>query len=91
MEDDAAAEEDEELSGDGEEARAAKVRRAPRGPTLLEREQNETTHPPYRDWCGRCVRGAGENTLHERKSAESEEDKANTVPRMVVNLSLIHI
>ena len=33
MEDDAAADEEKELSGDGEEAGAAKVRRVPRGPS----------------------------------------------------------
>ena len=33
MEDDAVADEAEEFSGDGAEAKAAKVRRAPRGPT----------------------------------------------------------
>ena len=38
MEDDAVADKEEELSGDEEEARAAKVRRAPRCPTQLERE-----------------------------------------------------
>ena len=31
------------------------------------------------------MRGAGEKTLHKRKSAESEEEKANKVPRMVLN------
>ena len=85
MEDDAAADEEEEPSGDEEEARAAKVRRAPKGPTQLEREQHEALHLPYRDWCGHCVRGAGETTPHRRKSAESEEEKANKVPRMVLN------
>ena len=48
----------EECSQDGEEARVPKIRRAPRGPTQLEREQHEALHLPYRDWRGRCVRGA---------------------------------
>ena len=38
MEDEDVAEEAEELSGDGEEARVARARRAPRGPTQIERE-----------------------------------------------------
>ena len=53
----------EECSEDGEEARVPKIRRAPRGPTQLEREQHEALHLPYRDWYGRCVRGAGERHL----------------------------
>ena len=40
----------EEGSEIGEEARAPKVRRAPKGPTQLEREQHEATHLPFRDW-----------------------------------------
>ena len=57
MGDEAVADEEEEFSGDEEEARAAKVRRAPKGPTQLEKEQHEALHLPYMDWCGRCVRG----------------------------------
>ena len=47
----------EEGSEVGEEARAPKLRRAPRGPTQLEREQHEATRLPYRDWCAHCVMG----------------------------------
>ena len=55
----------------------AKARRAPRGPTQIERELHELIHLPYRDWCGHCVRGAGEKTPHRRKGVESEEEKMN--------------
>ena len=75
----------EECSEDGEEARVPKIRRAPRGPTQLEREQHEALHLPYRDWCGHCVRGAGEKTPHRRKGFETEDEKRNKVPRMVLN------
>ena len=75
----------EECSEDGEEARVPKIRRAPRGPTQLEREQHEALHLPYRDWRGHCVRGAGEKTPHRRKGFETEDEKRNKVPRMVLN------
>ena len=75
----------EECSGDGEEARVPKIRRAPRGPTQLEREQHEALHLPYRDWRGHCVRGAGEKTPHRRKGFETEDEKKNKVPRMALN------
>ena len=61
----------EECSENGEEARVPKIRRAPRGPTQLEREQREALHLPYRDWRGHCVRGAGEKTPHRRKGFET--------------------
>ena len=75
----------EEGSGEEEEeeaARALKIRRAPRGPTQLEREQHEATYLPYRDWCAHCVRGAGESTPHKRKNVDAEE-QLNKIPRMV--------
>ena len=75
----------EEGSEEGEEARAPKIRRAPRGPTQLEREQREATRLPYRDWCAHCVRGSGESTPHKRKNLESEEEQQNKIPRMVLN------
>ena len=75
----------EEGSEEGDEARAPKIRRAPRGPTQLEREQHEATHLPYRDWCAHCVRGSGESTPHKRKNLESEEEQQNKIPRMVLN------
>jgi len=72
-------------SEDGEEARAPKVRRAPKGPTQLEREQHEATHLPYRDWCAHCVRGAGNKTPHRRKSLKTEEEEDAKIPRVVLN------
>ena len=57
----------EEFEKDGEEAREARGRRAPRVPTQMERESHELTHLPYRDWCGHCVRGCGEKTPHRRR------------------------
>ena len=80
-------EEGEEFSEDGEEARVARARRAPRGPTQIERELHELTHLPYRDWRGRCVRGAGEKTPHRRKGVESEEEKLNKAPIIGAKLS----
>jgi len=74
----------EEGSEVGEEARAPKIRRAPRGPTQLEREQHEATHLPYRDWCAHCVRGAGESTPHKRKVVDAEAE-LEKIPRMVLN------
>ena len=68
----------------GEEARAPKIRRAPRGPTQLEREQHEAAHMPYRDWCAHCVRGAGESTPHKRKVVDAEAE-LEKIPRMVLN------
>ena len=75
----------EEGSEEGEEARVPKIRRAPIGPTQLEREQHEATHLPYRDWCAHCVRGSGESAPHKRKNLESEEEQQNKIPRMVLN------
>ena len=74
----------EEGSEVGEEARVPKIRRAPRGPTQLEREQHEATHMPYRDWCAHCVRGAGESTPHKRKVVDAEAE-LEKIPRMVLN------
>ena len=45
-----------------DEARVPKMRRAPRGPTQIERERHEALRLPYRDWCAHCVRGSGEKT-----------------------------
>ena len=78
-------EEGEEFSEDGEQARVPRVRRAPRGPTQIERELHEFAHLPYRDWCGHCVRGAGEKTPRRRRGIESKEEKLNKAPRMVLN------
>ena len=68
-----------------DEARVPKIRRAPRGPTQIEREQHEALRLPYRDWCAHCVRGSGESTPHKRKNLESEEEQQNKIPRMVLN------
>ena len=61
------------------------MRRAPKGPTQLEREQHEATHLPYRDWCAHCVRGAGNKTPHRRKSLKTEEEEDAKIPRVVLN------
>ena len=79
----------EECSENGEEARVPKIRTAPRGPTQLEREQHEALHLPYSDWRGHCVRGAGEKIPHRRKGCETEDEKRNKVPRMVLNYHFI--
>ena len=76
---------DGEEGSEEDEARAPKIRRAPRGPTQIEREQHEALRLPYRDWCAHCVRGSGEKTPHKRKGLESEEDQQNKIPRMVLN------
>ena len=57
----------------GYEARAPKIRRAPRGPTQLEREQHEATHMPYRDWCAHCVRGEVKEPLTREKSCTQRQ------------------
>jgi len=75
----------EEGSEVGEEARAPKVRRAPKGPTQLEREQHEATHLPFRDWCAHCVRGVGEKTPHRRKGLQADDEEDAKIPRMVLN------
>ena len=75
----------EEGSEVGEEARAPRVRRAPKGPTQLEREQHEATHLPFRDWCAHCVRGAGEKTPHRRKGLQADDEEDAKIPRMVLN------
>ena len=62
----------EEGSEVGEEARVPKIRRLPKGPTQLEREQHEAAHMPYRDWCAHCVRGAGESTPYKREVVDAE-------------------
>ena len=76
---------DGEEGSEEDEARVPKIRRAPRGPTQIEREQHEALRLPYRDWCAHCVRGSGEKTPHKRKGLESEEDQQNKIPRMVLN------
>ena len=78
-------EEGSECRGCAEEARVPKVRRAPKGPTQLEREQHEATHLPFRDWCAHCVRGAGNKTPHRRKSLKTEEEEDTKIPRVVLN------
>ena len=65
-------------------ARAPKIRRAPGGPTQLEREQHEAIHMPYRDWRAHCVTGAGESTPRKRKVADAEAE-LEKIPRMVFN------
>jgi len=57
---------DGEEGSEEDEANVQKIRRAPRGPTQIKREQHEALHLPYRDWCAHCVRGSGEKTPHGR-------------------------
>ena len=75
----------EEGSEVGEEARAPKLRRAPKGPTQLEKEHHEATHMPCRDWRAHCVRGAGEKIPHRRNGFEADDEKDAKIPRMVLN------
>ena len=65
-----------------EEARRAKVRKSPKGPTKVEREEHEATHLPFREWCRHCVRGRGGSKPHRRQvdqDAESEERKVSRI------------
>ena len=66
---------------DEEEARRAKIRKSPKGPTKVEREEH-ATHLPFREWCRHCVRGRGGSKPHRRqvdKDAESEERKVSRI------------
>ena len=81
----------EECSENGDEARVPKIRRAPRGPTQLEREQHEALHLPYRDWCGHCVRGAGEKTPRRRKGFETEDDKKKVLRMVLIYHFMIRV
>ena len=75
----------EEFEQDVEEAREARGRRAPRGPTQAEKEAHELTHLPYRAWRSHCVRGCGGKTPHRTRRDESEEERQQMVPRLVLN------
>ena len=77
-------EEGEGFEHNGEEARVARGRRAPRGPTQMERESHELTRLPYRAWRGHCVRGCGEKTPHRTRGG-SEEETRHMAPRMVLS------
>ena len=44
----------------------ARVVKAPRMPTLAEREAHMATHLPHEDWCEICMKGRGRNTPHSR-------------------------
>ena len=59
---------DEEEEGEHpwEEARAAKLARSPKAPTIAERLAHEATHLPYRSWCDACVAGRRDNPAHPR-------------------------
>ena len=78
-------EEPEEYEEEEEQARTPKTRRAPKGPTKKEREEHEALHLPYRAWCKHCVRGRGVKKPHRTQEEEDEEEKAQKVPRIVMN------
>ena len=65
-----------------EEAGEVKTRRAPKGPTLNEREEHEATHIPYRDWCKHCVRGRAPNRQHRVKIKGDGDTEGRKVPRI---------
>ena len=66
-------EDKEEGMEEMEEEAKPKIRRAPNGPTRLEREDHEVTHLPFRSWCEFCVKGRGISTPHR----VSEEEKTH--------------
>ena len=55
---------------DLEEGAKPRVAKCPKCPTASEREEHETTHPPFRDWCGHCVRGCATDHPHRRGGAK---------------------
>lgn len=76
------AEQIEEEQEAGDEDMKPKIRKAPRGPSLAERERHEATHMPYRSWCKFCVKGRGRRTPHLRVGLEDEE-REKRVPKIV--------
>ena len=68
---------------DGEEELAARdwcVRAGPRNrPTRKEREEDEATHVPLRDWCTHCMMGRGRTHHHVTKQRSGDETRRPTI------------
>ena len=65
---------------DEEEARRAKIRKSPKGPTKVEREEHEATHLRFRGWCRRCVRGRGGSKARRGQLEQDDESEETKVP-----------
>ena len=52
----------------------AKIMKAPRVPTLAEREAHMATHLPHEDWCEICMKGRGRNAPHRRRKRRTPVD-----------------
>ena len=64
---------EEQRAGDEEEeGQGGRVKRGPREPTKLEREEHEATHIPYREWCEHCVRGRGRAAPRKPEAGDNE-------------------
>ena len=64
---------------DGEEELAApdrRVRAGPRSkPTQWEREEHESQHVPFRDWCARCMMGRGRTHHHVARTKREDQSR----------------
>ena len=49
-----------------EETKSVKMKKTPRQPSQREREENERTHLPFRDWCTHCIKAKSRNDPHKR-------------------------
>ena len=69
-------EEDMDDKEESEESRGVSVgRKKTTSPTLVEREEHERTHIPFRSWCSHCVAARASNPAHRgRKFAKAVED-----------------
>ena len=76
-------EEGRETKGEGEVAAPDwRVRAGPRSkPTQREREEHESTHVPFRDWCAYCMMGRG-RTHHQMAKQKSEDQSRRPIIAM---------
>ena len=58
-----------------DDAEPIRPMRKPKTVRDVEREAHEAAgHTPYRDWCVRCVTGAGRGDQHQQRAVASSED-----------------
>ena len=71
--------EDEFMSNEEGEAKAARKAMTPEQPTQKEIEEHELTHLPFRSWCVHCQRGKMKNAPHSKRRGVEPEDRAHPV------------
>ena len=66
---------DEGEDGEGEQA-PVRFRRNPSGmPSKRERDEHETTHIPFREWCPACVMGRGRRHPHRHVHRDDDDQE----------------